>query len=406
MKILVLNSGSSSIKYQLFDMRTKTVLASGIIEQIGERQSRLTHQTRSDQGSMDEIIKTEAVADHLAGFQLMGGVLKDSGALRDTGELSGIGHRVVHGGEAFKAPTLINKTVIDTIRQLSPLAPLHNPANLLGIEVAMQSAPQVPHVAVFDTAFHQSLPEHAYCYAIPHDLYKAHQVRRYGFHGTSHGYVAKQAAIMMDRPLDTLNLITLHLGNGASAAAIKDGQCIDTSMGMTPLEGLIMGTRCGDIDPAIIFYLKRKTGLTRDAVESLLNKDSGLKGICGIVDMREVIESAQSGDSRAKLAIEMVCYRIKKYIGAYYAVLGRLDALVFTAGIGEKSALIRAGACQGLSHLGLEVDPAKNESPSKNAFEIQTKTSTAKILVIPTNEELEIAEQTVACIENRREGGV
>jgi acetate kinase len=382
-------------------MRTKTVLASGIIEQIGERQSRLTHQTRSDQGSMDEIIKTEAVADHLAGFQLMGGVLKDSGALRDTGELSGIGHRVVHGGEAFKAPTLINKTVIDTIRQLSPLAPLHNPANLLGIEVAMQSAPQVPHVAVFDTAFHQSLPEHAYCYAIPHDLYKAHQVRRYGFHGTSHGYVAKQAAIMMDRPLDTLNLITLHLGNGASAAAIKDGQCIDTSMGMTPLEGLIMGTRCGDIDPAIIFYLKRKTGLTRDAVESLLNKDSGLKGICGIVDMREVIESAQSGDSRAKLAIEMVCYRIKKYIGAYYAVLGRLDALVFTAGIGEKSALIRAGACQGLSHLGLEVDPAKNESPSKNAFEIQTKTSTAKILVVPTNEELEIAEQTVVCIEKR-----
>ena len=401
MKILVLNSGSSSIKYQLFDMRTKTVLASGIIEQIGERQSRLTHQTRSDQGSMDEIIKTEAVADHLAGFQLMGGVLKDSGALRDTGELSGIGHRVVHGGEAFKAPTLINKTVIDTIRQLSPLAPLHNPANLLGIEVAMQSAPQVPHVAVFDTAFHQSLPEHAYCYAIPHDLYKAHQVRRYGFHGTSHGYVAKQAAIMMDRPLDTLNLITLHLGNGASAAAIKDGQCIDTSMGMTPLEGLIMGTRCGDIDPAIIFYLKRKTGLTRDAVESLLNKDSGLKGICGIVDMREVIESAQSGDSRAKLAIEMVCYRIKKYIGAYYAVLGRLDALVFTAGIGEKSALIRAGACQGLSHLGLEVDPAKNESPSKNAFEIQIKTSTAKILVVPTNEELEIAEQTVVCIEKR-----
>jgi acetate kinase len=406
MKILVLNSGSSSIKYQLFDMHTRTALASGIIEQIGERQSRLTHQTRSAHGDMAEIKKTEAVADHLAGFQLMGAVLRDSGALRDTHELSGIGHRVVHGGDAFKAPTLINKTVIDTIRRLSPLAPLHNPANLLGIEVAMQRAPQVPHVAVFDTAFHQSLPEHAYRYAIPHDLYEAHHVRRYGFHGTSHGYAAKQAAIMLDRPLDSLNLITLHLGNGASAAAIKDGRCIDTSMGMTPLEGLIMGTRCGDIDPAIIFYLKRKTGLTRDAVESLLNKDSGLKGICGIVDMREVIESAQSGDSRAKLAIEMVCYRIKKYIGAYYAVLGRLDALVFTAGIGEKSPLIRAGACQGLSHLGLEVDPAKNDSPSKMAFEIQTKTSTTQILVIPTNEELEIAEQTVACIENGREGGV
>lgn len=406
MKILVLNSGSSSIKYQLFDMRTKTVLASGIIEQIGETQSRLIHQTRNAQGRMDEIVKTEAVADHLAGFQLMGDVLKDSGALRDTGELAGIGHRVVHGGEAFKAPTLIHKTVIDTIRRLSPLAPLHNPANLLGIEVAMQSAPHVPHVAVFDTAFHQSLPEHAYRYALPHDLYKTHHVRRYGFHGTSHGYVANQAAIMMDRPLDSLNLITLHLGNGASAAAIEEGECIDTSMGMTPLEGLIMGTRCGDIDPAIIFYLKRKTGLTRDAVETLLNKESGLKGICGIVDMREVVESAQAGDLRAKLAIDMVCYRIKKYIGAYHAILGRLDALVFTAGIGENSALIRAGACQGLSHLGLAVDPAKNDRPSKTAFEIQTKTSTAKILVIPTNEELEIAEQTIVCIENKRGGGV
>ncbi len=405
MKILVLNSGSSSIKYQLFDMHAKTVLASGIIEQIGEKQSRLIHQTRNAQGNMDQIAKTEVVADHLAGFQLLGDVLKESGALQDTSELAGIGHRVVHGGEAFKAPTLINKTVIDTIHQLSPLAPLHNPANLLGIDVAMQSAPHVPHVAVFDTAFHQSLPEHAYRYAIPHDLYKAHHVRRYGFHGTSHGYVAKQAAIMLDKPMDSLNLITLHLGNGASAAAIKEGKCIDTSMGMTPLEGLIMGTRCGDIDPAIIFYLKRKTGLTRDAVESLLNKDSGLKGICGIVDMREVIESAQNRNSRAKLAIDMVCYRIKKYIGAYYAVLGRLDALVFTAGIGEKSALIRAGVCQGLSPLGLEVDPQKNDSPSKNAFEIQAKTSTAKILVIPTNEELEIAEQTVACIENGRSGG-
>ncbi len=405
MKILVLNSGSSSIKYQLFDMGAKTVLASGLIEQIGEPQSRLTHQTRNAQGDMDEIVKTDTVADHLAGFQLMGNVLSDSGALRDTAELTGIGHRVVHGGEAFKQPTLINETVIDTVRRLSPLAPLHNPANLLGIEVALQSAPQVPQVAVFDTAFHQSLPEHAYRYAIPHDLYKTHQVRRYGFHGTSHGYVAKQAAKMMDQPLDSLNLITLHLGSGASATAIKQGKSIDTSMGMTPLEGLIMGTRCGDIDPAIIFYLKRKTGLTRDEVETVLNKDSGLKGICGIVDMREIIESAQAGHYRAKLAIEMVCYRIKKYIGAYYAVLGRLDALVFTAGIGEKSALIRAGSCQGLSHLGIELDPEKNDNQAKYAFEIQTETSTAKILVIPTNEELEIAEQTVACIESQRGGG-
>ena len=398
MKILVLNSGSSSIKYKLFNMDTKTVLAAGVIEQIGEPQGRLTHQTRNAQGNMDDIEKTGAVADHMAGFQMMGDALRQSGALQDTAELAGIGHRVVHGGEAFKKPTLISDAVIDTIRRLSPLAPLHNPANLLGIQVALQNAPRVPQVAVFDTAFHQSLPEHAYRYAIPHELYKDHQVRRYGFHGTSHNYVAQQAAKMLNRPLDSFNLITLHLGNGASASAIQKGKSIDTSMGMTPLEGLIMGTRCGDIDPAIIFYLKRKTGLTRDEVETLLNKHSGLKGISGIVDMREILKFAQEGHFRAKLAIEMFCYRIKKYIGAYVAVLGRLDALVFTAGIGERSAPIREIACQGLSHLGIEVDPQKNKHPSKKAFEIQTRTSNVKILVIPTNEELEIAAQTVVCI--------
>jgi acetate kinase len=402
MKILVINSGSSSIKYRLFDMTAGTVLASGVLEQIGETHSRLTHQTRNAQGEMDEIVKTDAVADHQVGFKLIGTVMGESGELQDTAELSGIGHRVVHGGEEFKEPTLIDKNVIATIRRLIPLAPLHNPANLLGIEVAMQSAPQVPQVAVFDTAFHQSLPDHAFRYAIPQNLYQAHHVRRYGFHGTSHHYVAKQAAGLLQRPLNALNLITLHLGNGASAAAIKRGKSIDTSMGMTPLEGLIMGTRCGDIDPAIIFYLKRKTGLTGDEVETLLNKDSGLKGICGVNDMRQIEELAQSGNSRAQLAIEMVCYRIKKYIGAYYAVLGRLDALVFTAGIGEKSPLIRAGACRGLSHLGIEIDPEKNNRKSKKAFEIQTRGSTVRVLVIPTNEELEIAEQTVACIESRR----
>jgi len=400
MKILVLNSGSSSIKYQLFDMPAETVLASGVLEQIGEAESRLTHQTRNAQGEMDEIVKTDAVADHQAGFQLIAAVLSESGAVQDTNALSGIGHRVVHGGEEFREPTLIDKKVIDTIRLLSPLAPLHNPANLLGIEVAMQSAPDVPQVAVFDTAFHQSIPMHAFRYAIPQDLYEAHHVRRYGFHGTSHHYVAKQAARLMDRPLNSLNLISLHLGNGASAAAVKGGISIDTSMGMTPLEGLIMGTRSGDIDPAIIFYLKRKTGLARDDVESILNKDSGLKGICGVNDMRQIEELAQDGNPQARLAIEMVCYRIKKYIGAYYAVLGRLDALVFTAGIGEKSPLIRAGSCRGLAHLGIEVEAEKNNRKSKEAFEIQTGDSSVKVLVIPTNEELEIAEQTLACIQN------
>jgi acetate kinase len=354
---------------------------------------------------MEKIVNSEPVADHQAGFQLIGAVMGQSGALQDTRKLSGIGHRVVHGGEEFTEPTLIDENVMGIIRRLSPLAPLHNPANLLGIEVTLQSAPRVPQVAVFDTAFHQSIPVHAFRYAIPQDLYEAHQVRRYGFHGTSHAYVAKQAARLMDRPLNAINLITLHLGNGASAAAVEGGKSIDTSMGMTPLEGLIMGTRCGDIDPAIIFYLKRKTGLTRDEVETLLNKDSGLKGICGINDMRQIEDLAQSGNSQAQLAIEMVCYRIKKYIGAYHAVLGRLDALVFTAGIGEKSPLIRAGACRGLSHLGIEIDPEKNKRKSKKAFEIQTRGSSVRVLVIPTNEELEIAEQTVTCIEGHRDCG-
>ena len=400
MKILVINSGSSSIKYQLFDMTDQSVLASGVMEQIGESASRLTHHTRDPKGEMEEIIKAEPVADHQQGFQLIETVLSESGAVQDNKELFGIGHRVVHGGEEFKDPTLIDKKVIDTIRRLIPLAPLHNPANLLGIEVAMQSAPQVPQVAVFDTAFHQSIPVHAFRYAIPQDLYEAHHVRRYGFHGTSHHYVAKQAAKIMNRPLNGLNLITLHLGNGASATAVKAGISVDTSMGMTPLEGLIMGTRSGDIDPAIIFYLKRKGGLAKDEVESILNKDSGLKGICGVNDMRQIEELARNGNSLAQLAIQMVCYRIKKYIGAYHAVLGRLDGLVFTAGIGEKSSLIRAGACRELSHLGIEVDPVKNDRRSKEAFEIQTESSTVKVLVIPTNEELEIAEQTVTCIKS------
>jgi len=399
MKVLVINSGSSSIKYQLFDMTARTVLASGVLEQIGEAQSRLTHRTHKSQGKMKQVVMTKPVADHREGFQHIEAVLGASGAVQNANELFGIGHRVVHGGEEFKQPTRINKKVIDTIRRLIPLAPLHNPANLLGIEVAMQNAPEVPHIAVFDTAFHQSIQAHAFRYAIPQNLYEAHHVRRYGFHGTSHHYVAKQAANLLDRRLKSLSLITLHLGNGASMAAVKSGRSLDTSMGMTPLEGLIMGTRSGDIDPAIIFYLGRQTGLGRDEVEFMLNHESGLKGICGVNDMREIEKLAEAGNARARLAIEMVCYRIKKYIGAYYAVLGQLDALVFTAGIGENSPLIRALSCQGLSHLGIDVDPVKNDRRAEEAFEIQSLSSQVKILVVPTNEELEIAEQTVACIQ-------
>lgn len=397
MKILVLNAGSSSIKYELFDMAGREVLASGLVERIGEAQGRLKQRHRAG-GDFQEMLREGAVPDHREGFAWIAAALRDSGAVRSPDELSGVGHRVVHGGEAFQAPALIDARVMAQIREQIPLAPLHNPANLVGIEVAMAGLPDVPHVAVFDTAFHQSLPPHAYHYALPFALYHAHQVRRYGFHGTSHSFVAEQAARYLGQPLDTLNLITLHLGNGASAAAIKNGRSVDTSMGLTPLEGLVMGTRCGDLDPAIVFYLARATGLENDALESLLNRESGLTGICGVNDMREVLRRADEGDERAALAIDVYAYRIKKYIGAYCAALGGIDAIVFTAGIGENSPEIRSRACSGLCALGIEIDPARNMSPVDGAREIQSADGPVKVLVIPTDEELEIAEQTVDCI--------
>ncbi|MBW2439575.1 MAG: acetate kinase [Deltaproteobacteria bacterium] len=400
MKVLVINSGSSSIKYQLFDMSDKTVLAKGLLEQIGEAESRLTHRSLTRVGDSVEVTRKQPVTNHQVGFQLIGDVLNQSGAVGDSSELFGIGHRVVHGGEAFQTPALIDEKVVTAIRALIPLAPLHNPANLAGIEVALKFAPRVPQVAVFDTAFHQSVPPQAFRYALPNDLYHDHNVRRYGFHGTSHFYVAKQAAGYLKRALASLNLITLHLGNGASVTAIANGKSVDTSMGMTPLEGLIMGTRSGDIDPAIIFYLGRQTGLAPDEIESLLNKNSGLKGICGLNDMRAIAQSAAEGDASARLAIEMYCYRIKKYIGAYHAVLGDVDALVFTGGIGENAANIRLRSCEGLSCFGIEVDAKRNQLKSKTSGAIQSDRSRVKILVVPTDEELEIAVQTIAKIRS------
>jgi len=394
MKIMVINSGSSSIKYQIFDMRDRSTLASGLLEKIGETDSRLTHQTRVARDRFQSIEKTTAVADHAAGFDLINAVLKDTGALGNMADLAGIGHRVVHGGEAFKQPTLIDETVIATIRELIPLAPLHNPANLVGIEVARGAAPAVPQVAVFDTAFHQSIPPHAFHYALPRALYTEDRVRRYGFHGTSHAYVAEQSARFLAQPLASLNLITLHLGNGASVTAVEGGRSIDTSMGLTPLEGLIMGTRCGDIDPAIIFYLGRETGRSIEAIDQLLNKESGLKGLCGVNDMREITRLAREGDADARLAIDMVCYRIRKYIGAYYAALGRLDALIFTGGVGENAVDVRVGACRGLQPMGIDLDPERNADASRKARAIHSDQSRVKILVIPTNEELKIADET------------
>jgi acetate kinase len=326
-----------------------------------------------------------------------------TGALKDSDVLYGIGHRVVHGGEAFHKPTLITAPVIETIREQIPLAPLHNPANLLGIEVTFERRPDIPQVAVFDTAFHQTIPPHAYWYALPYELADSLHIRRYGFHGTSHKYVAKAAAQHLQQPLEDLNLITCHLGNGASVCAVRDGKSVDTSMGMTPLEGLIMGTRSGDIDPAVIFYLNRKTGKSIDELDVLLNKESGMKGVCGVNDMREIEELAASGNDRAQLALDMYCYRLKKYIGMYATVLGHVDALVFTAGIGENSDLVRARACANLSSLGIILDEQKNKERISCLSEIQSENSPVKIFVIPTDEELEIAEQTVTCIQRSKD---
>jgi acetate kinase len=396
--ILVINSGSSSVKYQLFAMPAGEVLTWGRVERIGEEESRLVHRWYDSRGQEQELVRGDPVPDHQSAFRCIGAAMRDSAVMQQAGELAGIGHRVVHGGEGFRAPTLIDAGVVDSIRNLSALAPLHNPANLTGIEVCLELFPTVPQIAVFDTAFHQSMPVHAYRYALPAHWYTQHRVRRYGFHGTSHAYVAERAAEHMGQPLDSLNFITLHLGNGASAAAIRAGTCIDTSMGFTPLEGLMMGTRCGDIDPAILFYLARETGATMQELESALNKQSGLKGVCGMNDMREAQEGAASGDAQAQLAIDMYSYRIRKYIGAYFAVLGHVDALVFTAGIGENSPLIRRQACVGLDALGISIDDGRNRSKSKSVFEIQGDAATVKVLVVPTNEEIQIARHTVECI--------
>jgi acetate kinase len=378
-KVLVLNSGSSSIKYALYAAGSLVELRAGIVERIGEPGA-------------------SPVRDHREGFRRVMSDLLDSGTIREAADLFGIGHRVVHGGDRFREPARVDAGVLEAIRETIPFAPLHNPGNLQGIEVALGMCPGVPQVAVFDTAFHQTMPPRAYHYALPRDLYDTHRVRRYGFHGTSHAHVARRAAEFLGKPPGSLNLITLHLGNGASAAAIREGKCVDTSMGMTPLEGLIMGTRCGDLDPSIPFFLARATGKPPEELLALLNEESGLKGICGANDMREVHRKAAAGDPSASLAIDMYSYRIRKYIGAYTAVLGRVDALVFTGGIGENDAEVRRRACEGLSLLGIDLDEARNVSPSSDPREIQREGMPVKVLVVPADEELEIALQTLACI--------
>jgi len=406
MRVIVVNSGSSSIKYETFDLADLTPASKGLLERIGTPDSRLKHRWLSSSGSWEEIVESRQVADHREGFSFILEVSSSARSGSAAPEIFGVGHRVVHGGEKFQEPAIIDDAVLTAIEQLIPLAPLHNPANVTGIKVMRELLPHVPQVAVFDTAFHQTMPSRAFHYALPYDFYQSYGVRRYGFHGSSHRYVARAASRYLGIPLEQLNLITLHLGNGASATAIEKGKSIDTSMGLTPLEGLIMGTRCGDLDPAAHFYLQRKTGMPFGDIEGILNKESGLKGICGMNDMREIQERTRNGDGRAELAFDMFCYRVKKYIGAYYAALGTVDAVVFTGGIGENSAPVRSRSCEGLSGLGIMVDENRNNAASGGISEIHAGESRVKVLVIPTNEEREIARQAVEVIERVKGKGI
>ena len=399
MRVIVVNSGSSSIKYETFDLDGLSAASKGLLERIGSSDSRLKHKWLTPHGKWEEIVDTRPVADHREGFSFILEVSSRARSGSAVPEIFAVGHRVVHGGEKFSEPAVIDDGTLRVIEELIPLAPLHNPANVTGIKVMRDLLPHVPQVAVFDTAFHQTMPPRAFHYALPYDFYKSHGVRRYGFHGSSHRYVSAEASRHLAVPPDQMNLITLHLGNGASAAAVQKGKSIDTSMGLTPLEGLIMGTRCGDLDPAVHFYLAKKTGKAVAEVEGILNKESGLKGICGMNDMREIQERAQAGDQKAELALDMFCYRIKKYIGAYYAALGSVSAIVFTGGIGENSSAVRSRSCEGLSGLGITLDERRNSAASGGITEIQADESRVKVLVIPTNEELEIARQTVDVIQ-------
>lgn len=397
MRVLVLNSGSSSIKYELFDMADRSMLAGGAAERIGDEGGLIVHGRLGAGGAFREESTSVDLADHAEALDRIVDLLREEG--EPGREIQAIGHRVVHGGETFREPCVIDDRVIETIRELSPLAPLHNPANLLCIEVSMARQPGVPQVAVFDTAFHQTIPSRAYRYAVPERWHQSFGVRRYGFHGTSHAFVAKQAARFLGRPLDELNLIVLHLGNGASATAIANGKSVDTSMGLTPLEGLVMGTRGGDIDPGVIVHLARQARMSIDEIDADLNSASGLEGLSGVSDMRDALEREEAGDPRASLALEVYVYRIRKYIGAYMAVLGRVDAIVFTAGVGENSPDIRQRACDGLGVLGVELDEVRNQARGEEARAIHRDGASISVLVVPTDEELEIAEQTLACVQ-------
>ena len=397
MKILVINCGSSSFKYQLLDMDNRTVLCSGLVERIGSAMGSLTHKKAPGSDEERKFTEERPFPDHTAGMTRVMEMLTgdETGVIKDLSEITACGHRVVQGGEEFTSSTRIDDHVLDVIRQLSPLAPLHNPPSVQGIEVSMQLLPGCPSVAVFDTEFHATMPPSSFMYPIPYEMYEKHRVRRYGFHGTSHGYVARKAAYVMSRQEDGFNVITCHLGNGSSISAVRNGKCVDTSMGLTPLAGVMMGTRSGDVDPAILPFLAKQAGMGMEELDNMLNRQSGLFGICGMNDMRDLHAAREKGDAKAQLAFEMFCHSIRKYIGAYYAVLGRVDALVFTAGIGENDDLARAGICEGLEGLGITIDPKLNAIRSGEPRKISQQGAKVRVLVVPTNEEIAIAEATM-----------
>jgi len=396
MKILVINSGSSSIKYQLFDMVKEIVVAKGGIQRIGIDNSFLEHETHD--GKETRIDRD--IPDHGEGIKLLIDVLldKEYGVISNIDEIDAVGHRVLHGGEKFTESVIIDEEVEKTIEEYCDLGPLHNPHNLTGIRVCKKILPGKPQVAVFDTSFHTTMPPKAFLYALPFEYYEKYKVKRYGFHGTSHRYVSRRCAQLMDKPYEELKIISCHLGNGASIAAVANGKCIDTSMGLTPLEGLVMGTRCGDIDPAIIKFIMEKEGISIEEMDKIMNKKSGLLGISGISnDSRDVSEAAKNGNKRAQMALELFDYRIVKYIGAYIAAMGGADAIVFTAGIGENQWETRENIIEQLGFLGIKLDKEANKVRGEEK-EISTPDSKIRVFVIPTNEELMIARDTMALI--------
>jgi acetate kinase len=396
MKVLVVNCGSSSLKYQLINMQDEKILAKGLVERIGIEGSILTHRVNDNKYTIEQPMKDHKVAIKLVLDALIN---KEHGVICEMSEISAVGHRVVHGGEKYASSVLIDENVMKALEECVKLAPLHNPPNIIGINACRELMPNTPMVAVFDTAFHQTLPEYAYMYALPYELYTKYGVRKYGFHGTSHKFVSEVASEMMGKDIKNLKIITCHLGNGASITAINGGKSVDTSMGFTPLEGVAMGTRCGNIDPAIVPFLMKEANMSSSEVDNLMNKKSGVLGVSGVSsDFRDIGKAAEEGNKRAKLALDIFCYRVRTTIGAYVAALNGVDCIVFTAGLGENSASNRKEICQGLGYLGINIDDEKNSITGKEV-EISTVDSKVKVFAIPTDEELVIARDTKKIVE-------